>query len=488
MSLEVDIVQSFPDGGFCGRQKIYTNARVIDASNVANVVSKALATHQINKSQIQYLWNYYKGCQDIRLKTKEVRTAINNKVMVNRANEIVTFKTAYLLGEPIQYVSASGDEAVSKQIARLNDFARAEDKESKDKELADWLHIAGVCPRMVLPDDMAEKDGSPFALYSLTPMEAFVIYYSGLGKKPLAGVLIQQNEKGEEYQCVYTENQYFEVQGDKILLSKPHALGNVPIVEYENNTARMGAFEVVLPLLNAINTLESNRVDNVQDFVNAFDVFQNCEIDQESYSKLSEGGKAICIKTTVPGQESKVYRIYSTLDQSGAQTQVDDLYDGVLTICGMPNRNGGSSTSDTGKASMLRDGWSSAESRAKDSEKLWKRSERNILRIVLKICNATAGMDLEISQIQTEFTRTTLTDIQSNAQVLCELLANDMVDPKDAYQVAKNLFPDVEAAYLRGMKWYEQQQQDLERQLTNERVGTGGSSNPTTDEEGNQAV
>ncbi len=137
---------------------------------------------------------------------------------------------------------------------------------------------------------------------------------------------------------------------------------------------------------------------------------------------------------------------------------------------------------------MLRDGWSSAESRAKDSEKLWKRSERNILRIVLKICNATAGMDLEISQIQTEFTRTTLTDIQSNAQVLCELLANDMVDPKDAYQVAKNLFPDVEAAYLRGMKWYEQQQQDLERQLTNERVGTGRSSNPTTDKEGNQAV
>ena len=57
----------------------------------------------------------------------------------------------------------------------------------------------------------------------------------------------------------------------------------MPLVEYPNNEARLGAFEIVLPVLNAINDLESHRVDGVQDFVNAFDVFYNCEIDSETY-------------------------------------------------------------------------------------------------------------------------------------------------------------------------------------------------------------
>lgn len=34
----------------------------------------------------------------------------------------------------------------------------------------------------------------------------------------------------------------------------------------------------------------------------------------------------------------------------------------------MPNRNGNASTSDTGSAVIMRDGWSDAEARAKDSE------------------------------------------------------------------------------------------------------------------------
>ena len=36
------------------------------------------------------------------------------------------------------------------------------------------------------------------------------------------------------------------------------------IFEYEANTARMGAFEPVLTMLDAINTVQSNRIDGVE--------------------------------------------------------------------------------------------------------------------------------------------------------------------------------------------------------------------------------
>lgn len=460
------VISCWPDDGLHGRHVAYTNQKEITPENVSDVIGKAMSTHFRNKAEIQYLYDYFRGKQDIRLKEKVVRPEINNKVMVNRANEIVTFKTAYLLGEPLQYVSNGGNDSVSEKVNTLNEFMRAESKDTKDKEIADWMHICGVGVRMVVPDEEGEEDGSPVCIYTLDPRDAFVIYYSGVGHKPLAGVLRQWDEEGKPYQCVYTREWYFEIAGGEIKKQEARTIPYIPIIEYTNNDARMGAFEVVLPLLNAINTVESNRVDSIQDFVNAFDVFQNCELEEGQYAELSKGGMAIQIKGT-QGMEAKVYRIASELNQTNTQTLVDDLYDTALTICGMPNRNGGSSTSDTGTAVIYRDGFAEAESRAKDTEKTFIRSEREFLRIVLYICRNTADLDLQLSDIKPEFTRKNLSNVQSKVQVLCEMLNNSKIHPKLAFQTC-GVFGDSEEAYRISQEFYEEQQAALTRSLREE--------------------
>ena len=485
-------ISCWPDDGLHGRHVAYTNRKTITPENVADVVGKAMVIHMRNAAETEYLYGYYRGRQDIRLKEKVVRPEINNKVMVNRANEIVTFKTAYLLGEPVQYVSNGGSDTVSAKVNRLNEFMRSESKDTKDKEIADWMHICGVGVRMVVPDEEGEEDGSPVCIYTLDPRDAFVIYYSGVGHKPLAGVLRQWDEDGKPYQCVYTREWYFEIAGGEIKKQEARTIPYIPIIEYTNNDARMGAFEVVLPLLNAINTVESNRVDSIQDFVNAFDVFQNCELEEGQYAELAKGGMAIQIKGT-QGMEAKVYRIASELNQTNTQTLVDDLYDTALTICGMPNRNGGSSTSDTGTAVIYRDGFAEAESRAKDTEKTFIRSEREFLRVVLYICRNTADLDLQLSDIKPEFTRKNLSNVQSKAQVLAEMLNNSKIHPKLAFEYS-GMFTDSEQAYRMSMSWYEEQQAALTRSLREEvnanngteLVQTGrrsdGTSEPQSDE------
>lgn len=488
------VLQVLPVDGLRGRRKIFTDKKEITHENAVEVVGKAYSVHLMNRREIRYLYDYYRGKQDIRCKSKAVRPEINNKVMVNRANEIVTFKTAYLLGEPLQYVSNGGDDSISQKVNLLNEFMRAEDKASKDKEIADWMHICGIGVRMVLSDPVGEEDGSPVCIYTLDPREAFVIYHSGIGQRPLAGVLRQKDEDGKWMSCVYTKDTYFEIKAEKIVKEEAHTYGRVPIIEYLNNDARMGAFEVVLPLLNAINTIESNRVDSIQDFVNAFDVFQNCEIGNEAYKQLVGGGQAIQIKCTVPGMEAKVYRIASELNQTSTQTVVDDLQDAYLTICGMPNRNGGSSTSDTGTAVIYRDGFAEAESRAKDTEKTFVRSEREFLRLVLCICRDTAGLELKLSEIKPEFTRKNLSNVQSKAQVLAEMLNNSKIHPKLAFQHC-GLFSDAEEAYRISMEWYKEQQAQTERSLKEElnadrskSVQIGGQGAGASEQESGQAV
>lgn len=495
------VIYRFPDKGLHGRRKIYTCKPEITEDNVVSVVSKAFAIHQMNKAEIQYLYDYYRGKQDVCYKEKVVRPEINNKVIVNRANEIVTFKTAYLLGEPVQYISAGRDDTASEQVALLNEYMRSEGKDSKDKEIVDWMHIAGLGVRMTLSDPIGEEEGSPACIYTLDPRHSFCIYYSGVGERQLAGVIRQRDENGKWKFCVYTKDWYYEITAGKITKSEPHSYGSIPIVEYPNNTARMGAFEPVIPILNAINTIESNRVDSIQDFVNAFDVFQNCEIDGEKYAQLSKGGMAIQIKG-IPGMEAKVYRIASELNQSNTQNLVDDLYDSALTICGMPNRNGGSSTSDTGTAVIYRDGFAEAESRAKDTEKMFIASERDFLRVFLRICQKTTELDLSLSQVKTEFTRKNLSNTQSKAQVLSEMLNNSKIHPKLAFQYS-GMFTDSEEAYRMSMEYYEMQQKAMQETLKDalndgegdasnaenrESVSSGGQGSGTAEQKSNTAV
>lgn len=487
-------IDRFPRDGLTGRRKITTPVKEITADNVKDVVASAMAEHLQNAAEIKYLWDYYRGKQDIRLKEKFERTSINNKVVVNRANEIVTFKTSYLLNEPIMYVS-SGDSSAAK-VSRLNEFMRAEDKESKDKEIVDWMHICGVAERLVLTDEMANvKDGAPFYIYTLDPRDAFVIYNAGIGKKPLAGVIIQVDEDNQKVITVYTRNTCFTVRGE-VVTEENHILGEIPLVEYVNNEARMGAFECVLSILNNINQLESDAVDSVQDFVNGFDVFQNCDIDDGTYGSLAIGGQAVKVKTVTPGMEAKVYRVASELSQSGVQQRVDDLTNAYLTICGMPNRNGGSSTSDTGQAVIFRDGWSEAESRAKDTEKLFIRSERSFLRIVLNICAAKteAKLDLELKDLEIDFARKSLNNLQSKFQCMCEGLANSYIDPLDVYNAFGDIFGDKVAAYRRGIAYHEKktaedeerltEDLDRERERINASVSTRGQGNSTTEQGG----
>ncbi len=487
MPLENDTVRLLTADRLHGRTQIFTNKKEITAENVAEVLESTLAADNRNVAEINYLYDVYRGKQDIQHKVKIVRPQVNNKVVVNLANYIVTFKDAYLLSSPVQYIAATGEDEVSAAVDELNNFMYAEDKESKDKRLVNWMHICGVAPRMVLPNpeyDREDSDSSPALLYALDPREAFVIYYSGIGRRPMAGVLKQYDEDGEQIYYVYTKDGMYTVKKNQVIDFSAYDYGRVPIVEYVNNAARIGAFEVVLAPMNAVNTLESNRIDNVVDFVNAYDVFKNCEIDAKTYSDLTAGGQAIMIRSTM-GLDASVTRISSELNQTGVQTNIDDLREYIDVICGLPNRNGGSSTSDTGTATIYRDGWADAESRADDTEKLFVESEKDVLRLMLKIYREKTDIDLSLKQVKVKFTRKNLTNIQSKSQVLCELLNNPKVHPKTAYRVAA-VSPDIEEDYRMGMQWHEEQEAktaaELEREISLERSVQNDRQNDIPDE------
>ena len=442
-----------------GRRVIKTDATEINSSNVVQEIEKAMFTHILNRAEIEYLWNYYCGKQPILYRTKQIRPEICNKIVENRANEIVSFKVGYLCGEPIQYICRNSDEIVSRAISILNEMMFSENKACQDKEIVEWQMVCGTSYRLVLPDKVAGVDDAPFELFTLDPRDTYIVYSNDVGNKQMLGVKYCTDEFGQNTFSVYSPNMFWKIKDGKIIEEKAHSLGMIPIFEYPANNARLGAFEIVLPLLDTINNVASNRMDGVEQFIQSFIKFINCDIDEEKFAALKEMG-AIKVKS-VDGNTADVDVVTNELNQGQIQTLVDYLYQTVLTICGIPNRNGGSSTSDTGSAVLLRDGWSLAEARAKDSELMFKRSEQNMLKLILKICHDSTGVpeelnSLRLKDIALQFTRRNYEAIQSKSQVLVSMLQQPKIHPRLAFSSC-GLFIDPERAYTDSMEYYEEQ-------------------------------
>lgn len=468
-----------------GRRMILTDETEVNIGNVVQILRKALPYHWKNRSEISYLWSYYKGRQPILNRVKEVRPEITNKIVENRANEIVSFKSGYLMGEPLQYVSRGNAENIADAINQLNEFVFAEEKPAKDKELADWFHICGTSFRMVLPDEMAgEDDESPFEIYTLDPRNTFVVYNNGLGNKPILGVKYVVDENGVVHYSCYSDHEYFEIVESKVVSYDTHILGEIPIIEYPLNMARIGAFELVIPLLDAINLTDSNRLDGVEQFIQALMLFHNVDISSEDFDELRERG-AIKFKDIDPQLKAEINYLVSNLNQGETQTLVDHMYQTVLTICGMPNRNGGSSTSDTGSAVIMRDGWSAAEARAKDSELMFKKSERIFLKVVLNICRTLADMDLKVCNVEIRFTRRNYENILQKAQVLDLMLKNNKIHPRLAFEHC-GLFVDSDLAYTLSAEYAEEQEQKAQELFEQQqRMKQEGNDDDSGNNEGN---
>ncbi len=451
-----------------GRRIIRTDETEITQDNVVSVLRRALLVHWKNRNEIQYLWHYYRGRQPILSRQKDVRPEIKNMIVENRANEIVSFKSGYLMGEPLQYVSRGNGENLADAINQLNEFVFAEEKPAKDKELADWFHICGTSYRMVLPDEQGQEDEAPFEIYTLDPRNTFVVYHNGLGEKPVLGVKYVVDSNGKTHYSCYSDHEYFEIVESQIIQHETHILGDIPIIEYPLNIARIGAFELVLPLLDAINLTDSNRLDGVEQFIQALMLFHNVDISSDDYQRLREEG-AIKFKDIDAQMKAEVSYLTNTLNQGETQNLVDHLYQTVLTICGMPNRNGGSSTSDTGSAVIMRDGWSAAEARAKDSELMFKKSERIFLRLVLNICHTLSGMDLKVCNIEIRFTRRNYENILQKAQVLDTMLRNEKIHPRLAFEHC-GLFVDSDLAYTLSEEYAMEQERKAQQQFEQQQL------------------
>ena len=449
-----------------GREKIFASVNAVTAQNVGEVVEQAYLKHAINRDDIEYLWNYFKGDQPSLYRIRELRNELTKQIVENRANEIVSFKTGFLVGRPIQYVAATGDKNVSDAVGILNDVMRRIGKHTKDKQLVEWCMICGLGYRYVV-QNRDNSIRSPFNLYTLDPRNTFVIRRNDYSETVIAAVNYVTDEKGNVTFTVYTPRQVFTLLkgADKPQKTAVNAFGAIPIIEYQNNNARQGAFEIVLTLLDAINDFDCARNEAVEQFVQSLLVLYNCQVDDNVTADTIRQAGMILLKS-MNGEKADIKNLSEELDQSQNQTLKNDMYNSVLQIVGVPSQgDGNTGDSSNNGAIVLKNGWQGAETRAEAFEAMYMEPEMEMLSVVSNICGSVRnGFKFDPADIDVKFTRRNYENILSKSQTLTTMLAQDKIHPKCAFE-ASGLFVDTEEAYSLSMQWYEKIKAEQQKQI-----------------------
>lgn len=463
-----------------GRKQIFTNVREITRGNVLEVLNKALPTHLKNRSEEVYLEKYARGIQPILDRVKKYNEYICNKTVVNLANEILSFKVAEHAGEPIQYVSRGKSSDTPEKIEELNSMMMSEGKQPKDMDLAYQSFLYGVGYRLTIQDQEDEDtlgditDEAPFEVYITDSRNTFIVKYNDVGKRPVMGVtyvFLDDACTKVEY-TVYTKNVTYTIQGtaqraEKITNEVTHNFGLIPIVEYPCNSAYMGCFEVVLDLLDSYNLCLSDRLDGVEQFIQAIMVFEGVDVTREQFLEMKDLG-AIKVPPAMDGRQGRIYYLSEQLDQAQTQTLVDDIKQTILEIVGMPSQgNANTSDSSNNGAMIVKNGWWHAEARALETEGHWKKAETEFLKIILKICRQYNRLDgLKVSDVEPKFGRHSYQDLLTKSQTFTTLMSTG-VPPIQAYKYS-GLDSDPEAASLQYKEYREEQEQKDEEKIQTE--------------------
>lgn len=450
---------------------LFTDVDEITPQNILPVLNKAFCEHEWNVLEEIYLFDYISGDQPILSRKKEIREDINERVVINIASRIKAFKIGYEFSNPITYVQAGEiqalkgklhkilskifkkDESIKDdyRITALNEMLREQSKSSKDMLLADSFKTCGLGYRLIMPNDN-ENELSLFKITTLNPMRAFVIYKNDAFREPMLGVSYAITDNGTYKIGAWSKKNYFEITRPIGMTAdcnagftvKPWTYGEIPVIEYSNERDILGnsfgCFEKIIPVLDEINTVNSDRANDIAQFVQALLWFHNCDLDDNQKEKLVDGNGLIVTKSSGNGQDAKITYLTQTLNQSEIQSYVDYLKQETQEISGVP-MFGISTGGSTGTATSMSNGYAEADSRAQTSEQEFEQSERRAIKVMLAIARHDKDRDdadigsLRVSDVGIKFTRNKTYNLTDKVNAWATMLKNG-ADPLRATEIA----------------------------------------------------
>jgi len=264
------------------------------------VDKNAVPTPDIIKSAIEYnekeeplfnvLENYYNGRHPILDRKKIAKILKDNKIIVNHAEYITDLNTGYLLGDPVSYTTEdlTNVEALDPIIQEY----REQDISDLDHEIGTDASVFGCSYEYVYSDEESNPRSA-----KIDPRNCVIVYDKSVAHKKLFAIMYGEKARigsnyGWEDVVVVDNNRIYNYSEDlkTVTSTDDHAFLQVPLVKYRNNARSRSDFYSVTTLIDAYNTLQSDRVNDKEQAVEAILILFGFRLteDQKSDVKLNK--------------------------------------------------------------------------------------------------------------------------------------------------------------------------------------------------------
>ena len=330
-----------------------------------DLINFCISKHQNQLKHLDELDEYFLGKHEIFKRERKNEAVSNVKVMINHAKITTDTIVGFVTGNPISFSPSEG-----KNIDNINDALDIMDSSSHDTALVQDLSVFGVGYE-VLYLQANEDNETVVKISVIDPRQCLLVTDSTLEKKTLFAVHYHKEtawqKKATDYYIfnVYTKthihiykSQNLTINPEDFVESKEHFFKEIPIIEYQNNEERQGDFEQARSLIDAYNELQSNRLSDKQNFVEAILITYGFRV-VNSDPKGSEETRNNGMMMSAPGKKdgADAEWLTKTFNESQVQVLADALVSDLHKVTYVPDLNdsnfGGTQTGTAMKYKLL---------------------------------------------------------------------------------------------------------------------------------------
>lgn len=243
-----------------------------------------------NKKRLDRLEKYYLGEHEIL--SRSTNSGTNNQLVINHAKYITDTNIGYLLGNPVDY-SLSSVDGKELDINPITDAYKAQTINDLDSEIAKDVSMFGYQYEYVYSDEDAIPQSNDIDNRNIVLIRDNTMRHKKLGAI-IYDPILDDKDKLTGYNLVVVDTtNVTEYTTDKSFgtltiseASRAHGFGDVPVIEYKNNPEYQGDYEQVISLIDAYNLLESDRVNDKEQLVDAILAFINMDFTPEQANDL----------------------------------------------------------------------------------------------------------------------------------------------------------------------------------------------------------
>ena len=294
------------------------------------VLNDVIAYNERYTKRFEMLEGYYLGKHGILERNKDDKLS-NNKVVVNHAKYITDTNVGYLLGNPVDYQTTEGLD-----IEPLLDAYKKQTINDLDSEIAKDVSIFGLQYEYVYANENAEPKSC-----ETDNKNTIIVYDDTVEHNKLFGLIYRPIFEGSTFkywEIIYVDKQVkrtyksFSKSLRQVGKDEPHAFGDVPLICYKNNPEYMGDFEPVISLIDAYNLLQSDRINDKEQLVDAILLFYGVDFDEEQGEALKESRMLANIPT-----DAKVEYLTKALQEGDVDVLRKSIETDIHKISMVPN-------------------------------------------------------------------------------------------------------------------------------------------------------